>query len=86
MKQLWIRAGMMLGVTDEEAKIILSEDSDSADIAEVVTNIILEKRFAFNGDSYVPQCCVERFNEKYNTRYEADDIGFELDIQKEEVN
>ena len=48
-------------------------DSD-CEIAEVVRTIIAEGRFAVDGDSYIPGCSVESFNEIYGTDYDEVDI------------
>lgn len=85
MKQLWMRAGVYLQLTDKEAEIVLSEDSDKDDIALTITNVIIEGRFGFNGESYVPFSCVDQYNDKYGTAHKSEDIEFELAIDKEEL-
>lgn len=85
MKQLWMRAGVYLQLTDEEAETVLSENSDAEEIALTITNVIIEGRFAFSDESYVPYSCVDQYNEKYGTNHKSDDIEFELAIDKEKI-
>ena len=80
MKQLWMRAGINLAPTEKEAAIILAPGSSSEEVAETVKKIILDGRFDFSGESYIPQPCVEQYNDANSTHYEANDIDFELDI------
>jgi len=73
MRRLWLRLGVGLQITEAEEKIMLGGDSD-CEIAEVVRTIIAEGRFAVDGDSYIPGCSVESFNEIYGTDYDEVDI------------
>jgi hypothetical protein len=75
-----MRAGINMAVTENEAAIILSSGSSSDEIAATVKKIILDGRFDFSGESYIPQPCVEQHNYAYDTHYDANDIDFELDI------
>ena len=80
MKQLWMRAGINLSLTDEEAGAILAPGASADAIEQTVKKIILEGRFCFSGESYIPQPCVEQYNDAYGTAYKADDIDFDIDI------
>lgn len=69
-KNLWMRTGMFIMLTDEEADSILSNKNDSAKILE---KVIEEGRYCLDGESYVPMECVEDFNKTYGTNYECVD-------------
>lgn len=81
MRQLWMRAGINLNLSAEEADAILAPGASAEAIEAVVKNIILEGRFSFSGESYIPQPCVEQFNDAYGTEYKADDIDFEVNLE-----
>lgn len=81
MRQLWMRAGINLNLSEEEADAILASGATADDIEAVVKKIIVEGRFCFSGESYIPQPCVEQFNDSYGTSYKADDIDFEVNLE-----
>lgn len=78
MKKIWIRAGMTLSISDEEARAVLTGDESSA--GDVVKKIIAEGRFAFDGESYIPQVCVAEYNRDNGTSFEERDVEIQLDI------
>ena len=80
MRQLWMRAGINLSLTEKEAATILESGASTEAIEQAVKKIILDGRFNFSGESYIPQPCIEQYNDAYGTRYEADDIDFEINI------
>ena len=83
MRQLWMRAGINLNLSAEEADAILAPGASAEAIEQTVKKIILEGRFSFSGESYIPQPCVEQYNDAYGTKYKADDIDFEVNIDAE---
>lgn len=76
MRKLWMRVGMSLNITEEEEKIIFSEDGVAG--AETIKKIIAEGRAELDGDTYSPGGAVEDYNKQYGTSYEEDDIGWDL--------
>lgn len=76
MRELWLRLGVSIRITEAEEKTILDSDSD-CEIAEVIRTIIAEGRFALDGDSYIPGCSIESFNEIYETDHDEVDIEFD---------
>ena len=80
MRQLWMRAGINLSLTEEEAGAILAPGASTDAIEQTVRKIILEGRYSFSGESYIPQPCVEQYNDAYGTNYKADDIDFDITI------
>lgn len=77
-KKLWVRAGVTLHITDEEADKILDHDANSTSLSDVVRQIIAEGRFAWDGNSYIPEEAVSAFNDEYGTNY--DDLEPEWDF------
>lgn len=74
-KKIWMRAGVMLSMTDEEYDIIMSgsEETDNT-----VRQILDRGDFEFNGDSYIPDSEMEECNKRYNTDYDTGCITIEL--------
>ena len=76
LKEIWMRLGVTLHLTDDEVNAILSWGDESGN---AVKNVIAAGRFDVNGDSYIPADCVEDFDDENGTSFHTgDDIGFEL--------
>lgn len=75
-KEMWIRLGCYLSLTDEEIEKALSDDPQQ--LGEVITAAIKDGRFRLSGESYIPESCVEDFNAEHGTAYPAYD--YETDI------
>lgn len=75
-RKLWARLGVSLRITAEEETAIFGPDEDLS--AKALRKIVMEGRFAPDGDSYVPEPTVDQFNEDYGTAYPSRDIGFEM--------
>ena len=75
-KKLWMRLGVMLNITDEEAAVIFGEDERLA--TETLREIIDAGRVRAEGDCYIPMDSVEDFNKTYGTNFETCDTGFDL--------
>lgn len=82
MKKIWIRAGMTLSISDEEAQVIFAGSESAA--GDVAKKVIAEGRFAFDGESYIPQVCVAEYNRGNGTSFEERDVEMQLDIPSEE--
>lgn len=76
MKKIWIRAGMTLSISDEEARAVLTGGESAA--GDVVRKIIAEGRFVFDGESYIPQVCVADYNRGNGTSFEERDVGIQF--------
>jgi hypothetical protein len=73
---IWIRLGCTLNLTDEEIEKALSGNPEQ--LEEVITAAISNGRFRLDGESYIPENCVEAFNEQHGTSYPVTD--YETDI------
>lgn len=72
MKNLWVRVGMTIHLTDAEAERILGgDDGGAAALRTAVLTALAENRAFPDGESYVPECEVEAFNRVYKTSYEV---------------
>lgn len=80
MKKLWMRAGITMTLTDEEVEAILSGDDCSAGQGAVEA-ALREGRFAFDGESYIPQSTVEMFIKEHDLSYEAKEPEFCLGLE-----
>ena len=72
-KELWMRAGVTLLVTDEEAAKILDHETTGSEVTATIHKVIDEGRFRWDGSSYIPACCIADFNEKYGTDFDDTD-------------
>lgn len=68
-KKLWMRAGVTLLITDEEAAKILDHEASEAVLAATVRKVVEEGRFKWDGNSYIPACCITEFNEQHGTAF-----------------
>lgn len=73
MKKIWLRVGVTISMTDEEADIIVGCGDNSR---ETLLKILNEGRFLWDGDAYIPEVCVQEFNEEYGTEYEEGEPDF----------
>ena len=70
MKELWIRLGAVIQITDAEERAIFSDDEEK--MREALRTIIAEGRFCPDGETYVPSEAVQEFNRTYGTAYEEE--------------
>lgn len=84
MNKIWMRAGMTLSVSDDEAQTILAGNENAA--AEAAATAIKEGRFAFDGETYVPQVCVSEYNRDNGTNFQEYDVEMQLDIPAKEIH
>ena len=69
--KLWCRIGATLYIDDIEADILFGKDRDKA--KQLLKQLIYDSKFRLDGESYVPEPCVQEFNEKYGKDYEVGD-------------
>lgn len=70
MRNLWVRAGMALAITEEEEKILLAGDQRAGE--EILRKVFSEGRVKLNGETYCPEASVNAYNEEYGTNYEGE--------------
>lgn len=76
MKEIWMRAGITISMTDEEADAILEGDYEVQ--MNALRTILAEGRFSWNGETYIPAECIQAFNSIYGVQYEDEDCEFQL--------
>ena len=75
-REIWLRLGVSIKVTADEEKAIL--EPTKARI-KALSNAIMNHRMSINGNTYIPETCVDDFNRKYNTNYAVNDINMNID-------
>lgn len=70
MKDLWIRIGAIIKITDTEEQAIFSDDETK--MRDVLRRVIAESRFCLDRETYVPSEAVQEFNRTYGTAYEEE--------------
>ena len=63
MKDIWLRAGIVMHVTEDELEKLLSGDQSTAN------KIVSEKRFDLSGEAYVPGKVTEELGKNVETPY-----------------
>lgn len=69
--RIWMRLGISLLATEEEADAILKNEDGNT---WWVRQIIQEGRYEIDGESYIPSCSVEDYNREHGTDYPSKDI------------
>lgn len=74
MKNLWVRLGVTLSLTDEEVEKLIGDNQVSMKEREqIIVKAVTEARFCLDGETYAPQEAISDFNEEYDTSYEEND-------------
>lgn len=63
MKNIWLRAGIVMHVTEDELEKLLSGDQSTAN------KIVSEKRFDLSGEAYIPDEVTEELGKNVETPY-----------------
>lgn len=72
---LWMRLGITLTGSKEEIENVLQGDEDT------LARLLQEYKFNIDGESYIPESCIEEYNKENNTDFPERDINFySLDI------
>lgn len=76
MAKLWMRLGCFVELTAYEEAAIFCGDDDSA--TDALKRIVADGRFELDGDSYIPEEAIERFNASYGTDYCTEELGISV--------
>lgn len=76
--KLWMRVGCTFEVTPEEAAVLMSHTSAPEKRRTLIWQLMLEGKFRPDGETYIPEECVEDYNETYGTDFDPDEYTFEL--------
>ena len=68
---IWLRLGVTVKGTKKEIEEILE---NGAETGETLWNLLENKCFEINGESYIPASCVEEYNKENGTDFEEKDI------------
>lgn len=80
--KIWMRAGLNLLATPDEANVILSDTDDSPDGLKAILSILDDGRFEFSGGSYVPESVVSKYNREHGTGFSDGDVDYALPTTK----
>ncbi len=67
---------MSLRITVAEEEILFGDDREAA--TEALRYILAERRFAPDGDSYIPEPTVLEYNTEYGTMYASGEYDFDV--------
>ncbi len=71
-RQIWMRLGAYVSGTAEEIDKVINGD------VETLKKLLDKKQIEFSGDTYIPEECIEDYNEEFDTDYEPDMVEFDL--------
>ena len=74
--KLWMRLGVTLNITDDEADAIMGEDKNAS--VDTLLGVLRACRFEPDGDSYIPGESIESYNHAHGTEYDDADVDFNL--------
>lgn len=74
-RSVWMRLGVTVSgrASDIDAIVQGGENSDG-----ILADLLKRGSYRIDGDSYIPETCVEDYNEEYNTNHEVGDVEFNL--------
>lgn len=71
-RSIWLRLGVTVKSSKEDIENILqTEDQELAD--ETILRLVKEGKFLIDGDWYVPEEEMERYNDEYGTNFGEDE-------------
>lgn len=73
-RKIWLRLGVTIIGTPEEIELLFDEDKGD----DTLENIIQKGQFVADGESYIPEACVESYNIDYGTEHSVGDYDFNL--------
>lgn len=71
-RQIWMRLGATVSGSKEEIEKVLDGD------VETLKKLLDKKQIEFSGDTYIPEECIEDYNEEFDTDYEPNMVEFDL--------
>ena len=75
-RNLWMRMGLSLAITEDEECAIFGEDPVKA--TDAIWEVLRDSRGKIDGESYIPGSLIAEYNEEYGTNYPVNDISFDL--------
>ena len=78
--QIWARIGMTLSLMPDEMELLVSGNDLDKQIC--LSRIFMEGRAVVDGDSYIPDSVMDKYNETYGTNYDCGDV----DLDTEELS
>lgn len=76
-REIWLRLGISLKITEDEEKAILGTDKEAS--LRTLSDIVANRRMSVNGNTYIPETCVYDFNKRYGTNYAVNDVDMNID-------
>ena len=70
---LWLRVGLTLKGTRKEIETILADGDNSS---ETLWNLLQAGKFEIDGETYIPSCTIEYYNDDNGTDFDTCEINF----------
>lgn len=75
---IWARMGVMLHLHKWEIEKLFSESITPIEAAETVRCVLNEGRFSWDGDGYVPEPVIARYNDENGTDYSTNPVEWDI--------
>lgn len=76
-KRIWCRIGVTLSLTKYDEEILFGSDPEAA--AACFKRLLTTQKLVPEGNSYIPDECIEQFNATYGTNYSTE-MSLEIDF------
>ena len=70
---VWMRVGVSVKGTRKQIETILADGENSA---HTLWNLLKNGRFEIDGETYIPSCSVECYNDDFNTEFDNNELVF----------
>ena len=72
-RKVWLRLGITLSGAEQDIEQVVSGAEGCED---KLIGLLKEGSFVIDGDTYIPEPCIEQYNETYDTKHEVGDVGY----------
>lgn len=69
-RSVWARIGVTLYGSKEEIEALFTDN-----FQEALEKLFKEGKYKIDGDSYIPDSCIEEYDKKYGTNHMEEDCG-----------
>lgn len=76
-RRIWCRVGVTLSLTKHDEELLFGRDQDAA--VACFRRLLTTQKLVPDGNSYIPDECVEQFNATYGTNYSTE-MSLETDF------
>lgn len=72
--QIFVRLGIIITADKEDVERVIQGDEEKFE------ELIRQRKFFIDGESYIPYSAIEYYNEKNGTEFEEEDVEFQCSM------